>query len=156
MRTNSRSFKVHQYLLKNPNTPVKDIAARFEVAASMVYKIRKDLGIAQAVSAPVVEVKEPQELIVCGTDIDSTLTDRGQRYGYFSGQAQVTQELKRVMSRHAAALNKTFTDTQWEALEMISSKIGRIVNGDSDHVDSWVDIAGYAKLVADQLQGIER
>jgi hypothetical protein len=60
------------------------------------------------------------------------------------------------MSRHAAALNKTFTDSQWEALEMIAHKIGRIVNGDPDYADSWIDIAGYAKLVADELQGVER
>jgi hypothetical protein len=39
---------------------------------------------------------------------------------------------------------------------MIAHKIGRIVNGDPDHVDSWVDIAGYAQLVADELQGVER
>jgi hypothetical protein len=36
---------------------------------------------------------------------------------------------------------------------MIASKIARIVVGDYDHIDSWVDIAGYAKLVADRLQG---
>jgi hypothetical protein len=40
-----------------------------------------------------------------------------------------------------------------EALDMIASKIARIVIGDYDHVDSWVDIAGYATLVADRLQG---
>jgi hypothetical protein len=40
-----------------------------------------------------------------------------------------------------------------EALDMIASKIARIVVGDYDHIDSWVDIAGYAKLVADRLQG---
>lgn len=89
-------------------------------------------------------------------DIVATLNERGSRYGKFSGHAQVTQEIKRVIARHAAALNKTFTDSQWEALEMIAHKIGRIVNGDPDYADSWVDIAGYAKLVADELQGVER
>ena len=43
-----------------------------------------------------------------------------------------------------------------EALFMIAHKIGRIVNGDPWYADSWVDIAGYAKLVADRLEGIER
>lgn len=44
-----------------------------------------------------------------------------------------------------------------EALFMIAHKIGRIVNGDPWHVDSWIDIAGYAKLVADRLEdNVER
>ena len=47
-------------------------------------------------------------------------------------------------------------DDQREALEMIAHKIGRILNGDPDYDDSWVDIAGYAQLVADRLRGIER
>ena len=34
--------------------------------------------------------------------------------------------------------------------------MGRIVNGDPSYVDNWRDIAGYAQLVADELQGIER
>ncbi len=28
--------------------------------------------------------------------------------------------------------------------------------GDPNYADSWVDIAGYAKLVADRLEGVER
>jgi hypothetical protein len=35
---------------------------------------------------------------------------------------------------------------------MIAHKIGRIINGDPDYIDSWDDIAGYAKLVADRLR----
>jgi hypothetical protein len=45
---------------------------------------------------------------------------------------------------------------QKEALEMIVHKIARILNGDPNYADSWVDIAGYAKLVADRLEGIAR
>ncbi len=41
--------------------------------------------------------------------------------------------------------------SQREALEMIAHKIGRILNGDPDYADSWHDIAGYAKLVEDEL-----
>jgi len=41
---------------------------------------------------------------------------------------------------------------QKEAVEMIAHKLGRIVNGDPHYDDSWVDIAGYAKLVSDRLQ----
>jgi len=44
----------------------------------------------------------------------------------------------------------------------IDERLGRgtvvlgILNGDPNYVDSWVDIAGYAKLVADRLEGNAR
>lgn len=88
--------------------------------------------------------------------ITQTLTDRGTRYGPFIGHAEVTQRLKRVMAEELAKRGKPLADDQWEALEMIAHKIGRIINGDPDYDDSWVDIAGYAKLVSDRLQGTVR
>lgn len=39
---------------------------------------------------------------------------------------------------------------------MIAHKLGRIINGDPNYSDSWHDIAGYAKLVADRLDGVVR
>jgi hypothetical protein len=45
---------------------------------------------------------------------------------------------------------------QLQALDMIATKISRIVNGNPNHTDSWTDIAGYATLVADRLQGKAR
>jgi hypothetical protein len=48
----------------------------------------------------------------------------------------------------------TLADDQQEALDMICHKIGRIINGDPDYADSWHDIAGYAQLVADRLNGV--
>ena len=41
---------------------------------------------------------------------------------------------------------------QREALEMIQHKIARIINGDPNYADSWVDIAGYAQLVVNELE----
>ena len=102
----------------------------------------------------VLDVRPPAQGLVTG--VDDILAQRGLRYGKFKYQAQLCQELKRVMVRHASAVGTEFTDSQWEALEMIAHKIARIVNGDPNHVDSWTDVAGYAKLVADELEGIER
>jgi hypothetical protein len=90
------------------------------------------------------------------SDINATLTERGNRYGKFTGHAEVTQMLKTVITSALAKRNKTLAPDQQESLDMICHKIGRIVNGDADYDDSWVDIAGYSKLVADRLQGVER
>lgn len=86
--------------------------------------------------------------------ISTTLSERGKRYGKFTGHAQITQDLKATM--HGCPKWAALAPDQKEALEMVVHKIGRILNGDPDYDDSWVDIAGYAKLVADRLQGVER
>ena len=41
---------------------------------------------------------------------------------------------------------------QREALEMIQHKVARILNGDPTYTDNWIDIAGYATLVANRLE----
>jgi len=83
------------------------------------------------------------------SDILEILNERGERYGTFQHQAAISQSLKRVMF----ASEKKLEDDQTEALEMIANKIARILNGDPDYVDSWLDIAGYATLVAERLNG---
>lgn len=89
-------------------------------------------------------------------NVTDILEQRGQRYGKFTGHAEVTQMLKAVIASALSKRNKTLAPDQHEALDMICHKIGRIVNGDPDYADSWVDIAGYAQLVADRLEGVER
>ena len=81
--------------------------------------------------------------------IEATLTERGAQYGSFARQTVVAQELKRIM-REAPKWGALAPD-QKEALEMIATKISRILNGNPDHHDGWHDAAGYAKLVADRL-----
>lgn len=85
--------------------------------------------------------------------IDAVLAERGSRYGTFVGHSEVTQALKYVIAKALDKRQKLLDDDQQEALDMICHKIGRIINGDPNYDDSWVDIAGYAKLVADRLQG---
>lgn len=85
------------------------------------------------------------------SDIDQTLEERGARYGTFVGHSAITQNLKYTMQQ-TEKWNRLAPD-QKESLEMIVHKIGRILNGDPDYHDSWHDIGGYAKLVADRLIG---
>lgn len=82
------------------------------------------------------------------TTIDATLEERGSRYGIFKNHARITQDIKRAMSQGNWAM---LADDQREALEMIAHKVGRILNGDPNYHDSWHDIIGYTKLVADRL-----
>ena len=82
--------------------------------------------------------------------IDDTLDDRGSRYGDFQGHADITQHLKRVMS--ATPNWPALADDQKEALDMVANKIGRILNGDPDYLDSWHDIIGYVRLVEQRLE----
>lgn len=85
------------------------------------------------------------------SEIDHTLDERALRYGTFEGHARITQNIKNVLrdSRNYDLLD----NDQAEALDMIAHKIGRILNGDPNYHDSWHDIVGYAKLVADRLEG---
>jgi hypothetical protein len=85
--------------------------------------------------------------------ITDVLAERGKRYGQFKNHAQLSQLLKGVMQSRSSY--QSLGADQREALEMIAHKIARILNGDPNYADNWVDIAGYAKLVADRLQETE-
>ncbi len=82
--------------------------------------------------------------------IKETLEERGKRYGPFMEHSNITQSLKVCMSR-TTGWNRLNSD-QRECLDMIAHKIGRILNGDPNYIDSWVDIAGYAQLVVNRLE----
>jgi len=82
-------------------------------------------------------------------NIETTLAERETRYGSFDEHARITQAIKRAMvdSRNWNGLSASMK----ESLEMVAHKIGRILNGDPNYHDSWHDIIGYTKLVADTL-----
>jgi hypothetical protein len=89
--------------------------------------------------------------------MEDILDERGKRYGEFEGHANVSQAIQQIMvsgyaAAHPGANITELRADQREALSMIAHKIGRIINGDPDYADSWVDIAGYAKLVSDRLE----
>ena len=81
--------------------------------------------------------------------IEQIITERKDTHGDFADDAGTSQSIKSVMR-----LGKNWeelTPVQKEALEQIATKIGRILSGDPNHLDSWRDIQGYAKLVEDRL-----
>lgn len=81
--------------------------------------------------------------------IDAVLEERGQKYGEFEDHATVSQSIKQAMqdSKNWNGLDYDMT----ECLEMVAHKIGRILNGDPYHIDSWTDICGYVRLVEKRL-----
>ena len=85
--------------------------------------------------------------------IDKTLEERGSRYGVFEGHARITQSMKASMVDSPRW--EELKDDQKEALEMVVHKIGRILNGDPNYIDSWTDIIGYTRLVEVRLIAAE-
>lgn len=158
-------------LLKKGMTPM-EITQRMDASYNYAWKLKKDLEAAAAATAeqamrPVKETilsvantmfPEAGEYVVVegaksAQEVDAILNQRASTYGSFVDVAKVAQQLKHVAASHTIAVGVELSHDKIEALEMIFSKIARIINGNSGHVDSWVDIAGYAQLVADRLQG---
>lgn len=83
-------------------------------------------------------------------DLSQILEERHEQYGPFDGQARIAQDLKTVMRNTPGWAD--LTCSQAEALEMVAHKIARVLNGDPNYADSWVDIAGYVQLVANQIK----
>jgi len=81
--------------------------------------------------------------------VERTLTQRGARYGDFTDNAALSQNLKEVLWSADNWVN--LAPVHREGLEMIVQKIARILNGDPNYADNWHDIQGYAKLVEERL-----
>lgn len=80
--------------------------------------------------------------------IEDTLQERGSRYGDFSDNARIHQEMLKILLKESKYNN--LSDVHKSALDVIIQKIARIVNGDPNYKDNWHDIAGYAKLAEDR------
>ena len=86
--------------------------------------------------------------------ISDTLDERGKRYGNYLNQTEISNDLRTRMM-NTPGWEAMEVDME-DALTMIAVKLSRILNGDPFYSDNWVDISGYATLVADRLNGNER
>lgn len=84
-------------------------------------------------------------------EIQSITDERGVQYGDFTTQGMIAQDLKDMMRAHPGW--NRLKSYQREALDMIMHKVSRIINGNPNNHDSWIDIAGYSKIVADRVIG---
>lgn len=86
--------------------------------------------------------------------IQSTLDNRGTRYGDFRTQAALSQALSTFWKQHYYQLhpNTQLPPFILESIEMIFHKLARLANGDPLFIDSYRDLVGYSQLVVDALQ----
>jgi hypothetical protein len=89
-------------------------------------------------------------------DLDTTLDQRGDRYGSFVSHSALSQTLKNTIMQHYFLTHGQDKATPLppymvEAISMICHKLARIANGDPHYDDSWHDISGYAELVVKEL-----
>lgn len=83
-------------------------------------------------------------------NVSHILARRGRHYGGFEGNARISQAIKAAM-RDSPNWEELPSDMR-ESMDLIATKIGRILNGNPHHFDSWHDIEGYARLVASRLE----
>jgi hypothetical protein len=152
MKKKTKSSAV-MVMLKKGYT-VREIKDRIAVSDSYIYAMKKLLkaGVEPTVETTVVEKIEPKpEPEVSG--VGKVLDARAEQYGSFMQSSDTVIRIKGIMHNAVARNAVHLYPDQLQALDMIATKISRIVHGNPNHLDSWVDIAGYAQLVADRLQG---
>lgn len=81
--------------------------------------------------------------------VDATLSERQASYGCFEDVAFVTENIINVLKK---CNYDSMPHTHKMSMYMIASKMARLVNGDFNHLDSWHDIQGYAKLIEDLIK----
>ena len=86
------------------------------------------------------------------SSLDGTLKTRGNRYGEFKDNANLTAQLMATIEDADIGSTKQMNSMQREALHIICQKISRICNGDASYADNWHDIAGYATLIDNSLK----
>jgi hypothetical protein len=91
--------------------------------------------------------------------IEETLKERGDNYGNFHTQANLTQTLITIITQHHNSVHADedgkvtpLPHFMLESIHMICHKLARIANGNPYYADSWHDIGGYSQLVVQILE----
>ena len=84
--------------------------------------------------------------------IEKTLNERGLIHGNFERCAETAQRLKHIVKAQRGLKPHKTAPVILEGIDNICQKLTRIACGDEEFKDHWVDIAGYATLVANHLE----
>ena len=84
--------------------------------------------------------------------VEQVLTDREGTHGKFSGVASTAQEIKTLL--HHQPRWHALSSSMQESLDLIATKLARVLNGDPQEEDHWADIAGYAELARRSINGL--
>jgi len=84
------------------------------------------------------------------TDPWSLIAARQQTHGDFRSTAWVAQTLRDVF-RHEMGWER-LSIVKREAMDCIALKLARILSGDADCEDHWIDIIGYAELALIEIR----
>jgi hypothetical protein len=168
----TRKAKAIVKLLKQGYSP-REVTQRMDASYNYAWKLKKQLeeaaedaktttlevssdfleslsrGKGKPKPEPEVEAKAEPEV----SKVDKVLDTRADQYGSFMQSSDTVIRIKGIMHNAVARNAVHLYPDQLQALDMIATKISRIVHGNPNHLDSWTDIAGYATLVADRLQG---
>lgn len=77
-------------------------------------------------------------------DLTAILEERGAKYGNWTDECNMIHDVMATFGGGGgyASMN----NGQKEAFRRIVGKLARLANGDPNHDDSWIDVAGYAQL----------
>ena len=81
---------------------------------------------------------------------DPLLNEREKTHGDYAMTAKLAQTMKAWFRDQPGWAN--LRGPQQESLDLIATKISRILSGHPDEPDHWVDIAGYAQLIVARLK----
>ncbi len=155
----------------NEGMSTKEITQRMAVSPSYVHTLKKKMAHrAENVLELTEDMKEVLHKASQGSgkdappaaeeakadEVDTVLNARADQYGSFMQSADTAIRVKGIMHNAIARNDANLFPDQILAIDMHAEKLRRIVNGNASHRDSWLDIAGYAKLVADRLGGVSR
>jgi hypothetical protein len=82
------------------------------------------------------------------------LDARRKTHGEWNRNSACSQGLKSVMRIWKSPVN--WTPSQNEALDNLAQKTSRIVCGDPNFVDHWVDMARYCDLVVSEIKAMKQ
>jgi hypothetical protein len=86
-------------------------------------------------------------------DIMDILDQREEQYGNYRDVAKISQCIKMALKIvHTDYNGGRLSYVQRESLDMMATKMARIVSGNADNIDDWLDIEGYARLVRNILE----